>query len=116
MHFTSSIVVGIEQISILRVDRGVIRQSFFDDESFKKPTGVREMPFRRTHLRNGLDDTILRLKSFTKIFAQLSNATVGCAQVIRPIAWLILARSALCCRFHKTKILRCWAKVRRYLR
>ena len=86
MHLTSGIVVGIEQISVLRVDRRVIRQSFFEDEGLKKPTGVREMPFRRTHLGNSLDDAILRLKGFAKAFAQLSNATIGRVQVIRPFA------------------------------
>src|SRR6202521_4346805 len=50
MHLTSGIVVGVEQISVLRVDRRVIRQSCLDDEGLEKPTGVREMPFRRTHL------------------------------------------------------------------
>ena len=35
MHLASGIVVGIEQISVLRVDRRVIRQSFFDDEGLK---------------------------------------------------------------------------------
>jgi hypothetical protein len=47
---------------------------------------VREMPFRRTHLGNGLDDAILRLKGFAKAFAQLSNATIGRVQVIRSFA------------------------------
>ena len=86
MHLTSGIVVGIEQISVLRVDRRVTRQSFFDDEGLKKPTGVREMPFCRTHLGNSLDNAILRLKSFAKAFAQLSNATISRVQVIRPFA------------------------------
>lgn len=90
MHLPSGIVVGIEQISVLRVERRVIRQSFFDDEGFKKPTGVREMPFRRTHLGNSLDDAILRLKGLAKVFAQLSDATVGRVQVFRPFAWLTL--------------------------
>ena len=86
MHLTSGIVVGIEQISVLRVDRRVIRQSFFEDEGLKKPTGVREMPFRRTHLGNGLDDAILRPKGFAKALAQLTNAIIGRVQVIRPFA------------------------------
>ena len=86
MHLAGGIVVGIEQISVLRVDRRVIRQSLFEDEGLKKPTGVREMPFRRTHLRNSLDDAILRLKGFAKVFAQLSNAMIGRVQVSRPFA------------------------------
>ena len=89
MHLTSGIVVGIEQISVLRVDRRIVGQSFFEDESLKKPAGVGEMPFRRTHFGNSLDDAILRPKRFAKAFAQLSNATIGRAQVIRPFAWLI---------------------------
>jgi hypothetical protein len=87
VHLTSGIIVGIEQISVLRVDRRVVRQSFFEDESLKKPARVRKMPFRRTHLGNGLDDAILRLKRLAKAFAQLSNPTIGSAQDIRLFAW-----------------------------
>ena len=86
MHLASGIIVGIEQISALRVDRRIVGQSFFEDESLKKPAGVCEMPFRRTHLGNSLDDAILRLKGFAKAFAQLSNAMIGRVQVIRPFA------------------------------
>ena len=93
MHLTSSIVVGIEQISVLRVDRRVIRLSFFEHEGLKKPTGVREMPFRRTHLGNGLNDAILGLKGLAKALAQLSNATISRVQVVRSFAQLILACS-----------------------
>jgi hypothetical protein len=89
VHLTSGIVVGIEQISVLRVDRRIVGQSFFEDEGLKKPAGVREMPFCRTHFGNSLDDAILRLKRFAKAFAQFANATIGRAQVVRRFAWLI---------------------------
>jgi hypothetical protein len=97
VHLTSGIIVGIEQISVLRVDRRVVRQSFFQKEGLKKPAGVRKMPFRRTNLGYSLDYAILRLKRFAKAFAQLSNATIGSAQVIRPFAWLIVRNRIKCC-------------------
>src|ERR1700736_6180756 len=83
VHLTGGIVVGIEQISVLRVDRRIVGQSLFEDEGLKKPAGMREMPFRRTHFGHSLDDAILRLKRFAKAFAQLANATIDRVQVIR---------------------------------
>src|SRR5260221_11449431 len=49
---------------------------------------MRKMSLRRTQRGNRLDDAILRLKRLAKAFAQLSNPTIGSAQVIRPFAWL----------------------------
>src|ERR1700730_14804824 len=65
------------------------RQCILENEGLKKPAGMREMPFRRTHFGHSLDDAILRLKRFAKAFAQLANATIGRVQFIRRLTWLI---------------------------
>ena len=46
VHFTGSVVVRVEQEGVLRVNRRVVRQSFFKNKGLEKPTRVREMPSR----------------------------------------------------------------------
>src|SRR5437868_6989576 len=66
VHLPRSIVIGIEQEGVGWMDWAVTRHVLLQDKSLKKPTGVREVPFRGTDLRHGLNDVILRRQRFTK--------------------------------------------------
>src|SRR5437016_8000599 len=66
MHGAGGVVVGIEKVSVLRNGIPISRHPLFQNEGFKKPGGMGEMPLRRADVRHRLNDTIFRRQIFGK--------------------------------------------------
>ena len=73
VHVTRGIVIRIKEVSVLRNFRAVAPDPFFQNECFKKPRGVGEMPFRRTDIGHRLDDAIFRLQSLAQLRREISD-------------------------------------------
>lgn len=58
------LVVRVEQHAVLRVERAVVLQMRREDEGFKEPAGMRQVPLHRTGVGHGLDDMIFAGEGF----------------------------------------------------
>ena len=63
MHVAGGVVVGIEEISVLRVLAAITADPLFENESLKKPRRMGEMPFCRAYVGHRLHDAILGRES-----------------------------------------------------
>ena len=70
MHVAGGIIIGVEKIGVLRNVRLVSRHPNFQHERLEKPARVREVPFRRAHIRHRLHDAIFRLQISAKARAE----------------------------------------------
>ena len=73
MHVARSVVVGIKEVSVLWNFCAISRDEFFQDKSFEKPRGMREMPFGRADVGHGLYDAIFRFKTSAQRVRELSD-------------------------------------------
>src|SRR5580700_8481871 len=83
VHVAGGIVVGVKQISVLRNFSPIIWNPFLENKRFEKPGGVRQMPFRRAHIRHRLHNAIFGLESRAKRVAETSNFAKARKQTIR---------------------------------
>ena len=51
---TNSIVVGIEKVFVLRLERLKLRLKRLEDKGLKKPCGMGQMPLNRARFGHGL--------------------------------------------------------------
>ena len=84
MHIARSIVIGIEKVSVLWNFCPISPDEFFQDKSFEKPRGMREMPFGRADVRHGLHDAILGFETNTKRIGELSDLMEAIPQSLDP--------------------------------
>ena len=84
MHVARRGVVGIEEVSVLWNFCTISRDEFFQDKSFEKPRGMREMPFCRTDIRHGLHDAIFGFESNTQRIGESSDLMKAIAQAFHP--------------------------------
>ena len=82
VHFTRGVIVRVEQVSVLRMYRCVVRQSLLENKGLEKPAGVRQMPFRGAYLRHGLNNAILWLERLAELFAEFPHPTVRSNEVV----------------------------------
>ena len=54
------VVIGIEQKSVMRIERLIIREIRGQDHGLEEPRHMRAMPFRRTGIGHRLDHLVLR--------------------------------------------------------
>lgn len=80
------IVVRIEQVSVLISSRGVVGQ-LRQDEGFKKPGRVRQVPASGAHVWHRLNATVLWLKRVTQSFAELTYFPVALEKLFGWIGW-----------------------------
>ena len=66
MHVAGGVVIRIEMVGVLWDLGAVALHPNLHDEGLEKPARVREMPFRRTHVRHRLHDVIFRLERAAK--------------------------------------------------
>src|SRR6516225_10286739 len=76
MPLTSRHVIGIEEKCIGGMGRSIARTGWGQNEGFKKPTGVRQMPFRRAHIRHRLDDIIFRHQRLAEPLRKVAHLMV----------------------------------------
>src|SRR6267142_5336856 len=84
MHVARSVIIGIEKVSVLWNFGAIFWVEFFQDKSFEKPRGMREMPFGRTDVRHGLDDAIFGFETSTQRVRELSDLMKAIAQALDP--------------------------------
>src|SRR6516164_6177055 len=82
VHFTRGVIVRVEQVSVLRMYRCVVRQSLLENKGLEKPAGVRQMPFRGAYLRHGLNNAILGLERLAELFAEFPHPTIRSNEVV----------------------------------
>src|SRR5437764_10789983 len=82
MHVAGSVVVGIEEVSVLWDFRAIARHPDFHYECLEEPTGVREMPFRRAHIGHRLHDVIFRLQTPAQPRAEIACLAEACDQTL----------------------------------
>src|SRR5215475_15292926 len=97
MHIARSIVIGIKKVSVLWNFCPVSPDEFFQDKSFEKPRGMREMPFGRADVRHGLHDAILGFETNTKRIGELSDLMEAIPQSLDPRLAPGKKRSIRCC-------------------
>ena len=74
MHVARGIVVRIKKISVLRNLGAISRHpNFFRMKVSKNQRRVREMPFRRAHVRHRLHDAIFRLQACAQCAGEISD-------------------------------------------
>ena len=61
-----TVVVAVEEPEEIRMERGVAGREFAEDEGFKEPCGVCEVPLRGAGLGRGLHHHVLRRERFTE--------------------------------------------------
>ena len=81
MHITSGVVVRVEEVGVLRHLRAISLHPNLHHKCLEEPTGVREMPFRWTHVRHRLDDAIFGLKIAAKARAEIAHRPVTLQQL-----------------------------------
>ena len=84
MHVASSVIIGIEEVSVLWNFCAISRDEFFQDKRFEKPSGMREVPFGRTNVRHGLHDAIFRFEISTQRVGEFSDLMKAIAQAHDP--------------------------------
>src|SRR4029077_16598409 len=84
VHVASSVIIGIEEVSVLWNFCAISRGEFFQDKGFEKPSGMREVPFGRTNCRHGLHDAIFRFEISTQRVGELSDLMKAIAQAHDP--------------------------------
>jgi len=62
VHVTGRIIIGIEEVGVLRNFRAINRKEFFQDKRLEKPGGMGKVPFGRADVRHRLYDTIFGLE------------------------------------------------------
>src|SRR4029077_13996223 len=80
MHVARSVIIGIEKVSVLWNFCAISGDEFFQDKSFEKPCGMREMPFGRTDVRHGLHDAIFGFETNTQPVGEFSDLMKTIAQ------------------------------------
>jgi len=73
MHVAGGVVIGIEKVGVLRNLGAISRHPDFHHESFEKPAGVREVPFRGAHVRHRLHNVIFGLEVPAKMRAEIAH-------------------------------------------
>ena len=84
MHVARSVIVGIEKVSVLWNFCAISREEFFQDKSFEKPRGMREVPFGRTDVRHGLHDAIFGFETSTQRIREIPDLMKAIAQALDP--------------------------------
>ncbi len=84
MHVASGVVIGIEEIGVLRNFGAITLHPNFHHKGLEKPGGVCEMPLRRTDVGHRLDDVILRLEIPAKPRAEIAHLPITLDQ-----AWCV---------------------------
>ena len=97
--WSDRIVVGIEQHLEGRVEFLIAVDMGDQDEGFEKPIGMREMPFRRTHVRHRLNLLVFRRQRCGQSGAGVANLAEHFCQCI----------ARRCCR--RTAVT-CWVRHR----
>src|SRR5579871_1103697 len=67
-------IIGVEQIAEKRIEFAVPNRMLGKNQSFEKPGGVREMPFRRTRIRHGLDGLVFTAQTRCQRFRLLTDS------------------------------------------
>src|SRR5436305_11099868 len=83
MHVARGVVVGIKKVGVLGNFRPIVRHPNFDDEGFKEPARMGEMPFGGTHVRHRLYDVVFWMEMATKPRAEIANAAIALDQELR---------------------------------
>jgi hypothetical protein len=81
VHAPGGVVVRIEKVSVLRNLGAVTRSPHFHDKRFEEPARVREVPFRRTHVRHRLDHEVFRDQVAAKTGREISDRPVTLEQL-----------------------------------
>src|SRR6266550_6514236 len=85
MHVASRVIIGIKEICVFRNFRLISGQPFFQNKGLKEPRCMREMPLRRTHVRDRLHNAILGLKVAAKFHGKISNLMKTREQSLRAV-------------------------------
>ena len=72
-----AVVIGVKQRFELRIEAAIALEVLAQDEGFEKPTGMGEVPFRRTGVVHGLNAVVFDLKWAAEPFRLLSYAPVA---------------------------------------
>ena len=75
-----ALVVRVEKELKLGMERPITRQVRHQQERFKEPRRVGQMPLHRTRIRHGLDDVILRHQRLAKGFRAAADGLIGILQ------------------------------------
>src|SRR5260370_10790357 len=62
VHVTGPIIIGIEEVGVLRNFGAITRKEFLQDKRLEKPGGVGKVPFGWADVRHRLHDTIFGLE------------------------------------------------------
>ena len=77
MTVADGVVIGIELIAPARITDAMVRYMRLENEGFKEPCGVGQMPFGRTGIRHSLKAKILWFKGSDQSFCLGSHRTKG---------------------------------------
>src|SRR6266705_87991 len=97
MHSAGCVVVGIKKVSVFRNDVVIARHPFFQNESFEKPGGMREMPLGRTDLGHRLHDAVFGFEVSGKTRREIPDLMKTRKQALRPRKLFRGRRFLYCC-------------------
>jgi len=73
VHVAGRIIVGIEEVGVLRNFGAITRKEFFQDKRLEKPCGMGEVPFGWADVRHRLHDTIFGLEIRAESCREISD-------------------------------------------
>src|SRR5690606_30632576 len=71
------VVIGVEEVVVTLVDRGVARRVLAEAEALEEPGDMREVPLRGADLRDRLDDLILGRQRLREREARVPHVLVA---------------------------------------
>ena len=76
MPFSKRIVIRVEEVRVLWMQRPVIRNCRKEQEGLEKPADVGEMPLGRADIWHGLNDIIFGDQGFAQVLRKAANVLV----------------------------------------
>ena len=73
VHVAGRIIIGIEEIGVLRNFGAITRKEFFQDKRLEKPGGMSKVPFGWADVRHRLHDTIFGLEICAESCREISD-------------------------------------------